>query len=199
MRVAHAPGIPGTFSRPPRVSDPDMHHGTCMAHVPWCMMGSLTSGFLWSWWRGKHSQHFRRKRLYIGLPVYKFGLCEMFYSVSRRFRWSSCHMIGRDKKIASHPSSNASFCEFLSRQIRRARRIWRARQNLLSSSTWSYIICSHISKWHTSTYLLTHWDLNKMTPILHTTFSNASSSLKMFDFRLTFHWSFFPIFQHLFR
>ena len=51
FRVAHAPGMPGTFSPPPRVSDPDMHHGTCVTHVPWCMLGSLTSGFLWSrWW-----------------------------------------------------------------------------------------------------------------------------------------------------
>ena len=43
----------GTFPPPPRVSDPDMHHGTCLTHVPWCMPGSLTSGFLWSRWRGK--------------------------------------------------------------------------------------------------------------------------------------------------
>ena len=43
------------FPRPPQVSDPDMHHGTCVTHVPWCMPGLLTSGFLWSWWRGKHS------------------------------------------------------------------------------------------------------------------------------------------------
>ena len=46
LRVAHAPGMPGTFSQPPRVSDPDMHHGTCVTHVPWCMLGSLSSGFL---------------------------------------------------------------------------------------------------------------------------------------------------------
>ena len=26
----------------PLVSDPDMHHGTCITHVPWCMSGSLT-------------------------------------------------------------------------------------------------------------------------------------------------------------
>ena len=50
---AHAPGTPGMFSPPPRASDPDMHHGTCVTHVPWCMPGSLTSGFLWSRWRGK--------------------------------------------------------------------------------------------------------------------------------------------------
>ena len=59
--VAHAPGIPGTFS-PPRVSDPDMHHDTCMVHVPWCMPGSLTNCFLWSRWRGKRSRHSRRMR-----------------------------------------------------------------------------------------------------------------------------------------
>ena len=34
MRVLHAPGMLGTFSPPPRVSDPDMHHGTCVTHVP---------------------------------------------------------------------------------------------------------------------------------------------------------------------
>ena len=27
FRVAHAPGMPGTFSPPPQVSDTDMHHG----------------------------------------------------------------------------------------------------------------------------------------------------------------------------
>ena len=43
LRVGHAPGMPGTFSPPPRVSDPDMHHGTCVTHVPWCIPGSLTN------------------------------------------------------------------------------------------------------------------------------------------------------------
>ena len=45
--------MPGTFSPSPQVSDPDMHHGTCVTHVPWCMPGSLTSGFLWNRRRGK--------------------------------------------------------------------------------------------------------------------------------------------------
>ena len=62
LRVAHAPGIPGTLSPPPLVSDPGMHHGTCVTHVPWCIPGSLTSGFLWSRWRGKRSRHSRRMR-----------------------------------------------------------------------------------------------------------------------------------------
>ena len=62
LRVAHAPGMPGTFSLPPWVSNPDMHHGTCVTHVPWCMSRSLTSGFLWIRWRGKRSRHSRRMR-----------------------------------------------------------------------------------------------------------------------------------------
>ena len=33
---AHAPEMLGTFSPPPQVSDRDMHHGTCVTHVPWC-------------------------------------------------------------------------------------------------------------------------------------------------------------------
>ena len=51
--VAQAPGMPGTFPPSPRVSDPNMHYGTCVTHVPWCMPWSLTSGFSWSRWRGK--------------------------------------------------------------------------------------------------------------------------------------------------
>ena len=43
--VAHAPGMPGTFSPPPRISDSDMHHGTCEVG---------------RW--GKRSRHSRRMR-----------------------------------------------------------------------------------------------------------------------------------------
>ena len=32
------------FQRKPLVSDPGMHHGTCVTHVPWCMSRSLTCG-----------------------------------------------------------------------------------------------------------------------------------------------------------
>ena len=53
LRFAHAPGMPGTFSPPPGVADPDTYHGTSVTHVPWCMPGSLTSSFLWSRWWGK--------------------------------------------------------------------------------------------------------------------------------------------------
>ena len=45
------------LQRKPLVSNPGMHHGTCVTHVPWCMSGSLTCGG-----RGKRSRHSRRMR-----------------------------------------------------------------------------------------------------------------------------------------
>ena len=32
------------LQRIPLVSDPGMHHGTCVTHLPWCMSGSLIRG-----------------------------------------------------------------------------------------------------------------------------------------------------------
>ena len=51
---------------------------------------------------------------------------------------------------------------------------------------------------------LTHWGRGKMAAIFQTAFSNAFSWMKMFEFRLKFHWSLFlrvqlTIFQHWFR
>ena len=40
--------------------------------------------------------------------------------------------------------------------------------------------------------LLTHWGREKMDAISQTTLSNVFSWMKMIEFRLTFHWSFFP-------
>ena len=45
------------LQRKPLVSDPGMHHGTCVTHVPWCMSGSLNCGG-----GGKRSRHSRRMR-----------------------------------------------------------------------------------------------------------------------------------------
>ena len=49
--------------------------------------------------------------------------------------------------------------------------------------------------------ILTHWGRDKMASIFQTIFSIAFSWMKMFKFRLIFHWSVFPrvqltIFQH---
>ena len=54
------------------------------------------------------------------------------------------------------------------------------------------------------TFALTHWGRDKIDAILQTTFSNAISWMKMFEFQLKFHWSLFStvkltIFQHWFR
>ena len=68
-----------TFSPPLRVSDPDMHHGSCVTHVSWCMPGSLTTGFLWSRWRGKCCRHSWRMRN------------PQFYVSGKRPMWDDTH------------------------------------------------------------------------------------------------------------
>ena len=52
--------------------------------------------------------------------------------------------------------------------------------------------------------ILTHWGRDKMAAIFQTTLSNAFSWMKMYKFRLRFHWSLFPrvqlaIYQYWFR
>ena len=56
----------------------------------------------------------------------------------------------------------------------------------------------------TDLQLLTHRGRDKMAPKFLTTFSNAFSWMKIYKFRLRFHWSLFPrvqltIFHHWFR
>ena len=51
---------------------------------------------------------------------------------------------------------------------------------------------------------LTHWGRERMAAISHTTFLNAFSWMKIYEFRLKFHWSLFPrvqltIFHYWFR
>ena len=58
--------------------------------------------------------------------------------------------------------------------------------------------------WYVQRVLLTHWGRDEMNNISQTTFSNVFSWMKVFEFRLKYHWSLFPrvqltIFQHLFR
>ena len=55
-----------------------------------------------------------------------------------------------------------------------------------------------------TTMVLTHWSRDKMDAISQTTFSNAFSWMKMFEYRSKFHWSLFlrvqlTISQHWFR
>ena len=46
------------LQRKPLVSDPSMHHGTCVTHVPRCMSGLLTK-------RSRHSRHMRNPQFCI--------------------------------------------------------------------------------------------------------------------------------------
>ena len=78
LGVAHAP-----FSPPSLVSGSDMHHSMCVTHMPWCIPESLTSGFLWSRWRGKHSRHSRRMR---NPQLYVSGNSPMVYIA----QWTQC-------------------------------------------------------------------------------------------------------------
>ena len=53
-------------------------------------------------------------------------------------------------------------------------------------------------------YLLNHWGRNKMAAKFHATFSNVFCWMKIYKFRIRFHWKFFPmvqstIFYHWFR
>ena len=90
LRVAPAPEMPGTFSPPPRVSDPDMDHGMCVTHVSWCMPGSLTGGFLRNRWWGKRSQHsrcLRNRQFYVSGKSYTYirireWMCSCFHKNS---------------------------------------------------------------------------------------------------------------------
>ena len=86
--------------------------------------------------------------------------------------------------------------------------IWQKRYNW--NETWDVFINEWIYIWKLSKCILfvlcylTHWGRDKMAAIFQTTFSNAFSRMKMFKFRLRFHWSLFPrvqltIFQHWFR
>ena len=67
-----------------------------------------------------------------------------------------------------------------------------------------YMTFQHKYPWSTDMENLTHWGRDKMAAIFQTTFSNGFSLMKMYEFRLTFHWSLFlgvqlTIFQHWFR
>ena len=72
------------LQRKPLVSDPDMHHGTCVTHVPWCMSVSLNrdSG-------GKRSRHSRRMR---NQQFYVSGKRPMYVFIRYLLRMVSCHV-----------------------------------------------------------------------------------------------------------
>ena len=102
--------------RKPLVSDPGMHHGTCVSHVPWCMSRSLTRGG-----RGKCSRHSRRMRnpqFYVsgkrpiargaiirasGQPQVDFRILSCDAAVFEHSNWSN--MFRRGALWAEHPTA----------------------------------------------------------------------------------------------
>ena len=81
-------GNAGNVFPPPRVSGPDMRHGTCVTRVLWCMPGSLASGFLWSRWRGKRSRYSRLTRnpqFYVSSKDISYNACDNSTKSSIRF------------------------------------------------------------------------------------------------------------------
>ena len=85
----------------------------------------------------------------------------------------------------------------------------------MASDAQLLVLPGHQQPWYWHHYLrifqhqqwmagLTHWGRDKMAAFSQTTFSNAFSSIKMFELRIKFHWSLFlmvqlTIFQHWFR
>ena len=89
-------------------------------------------------------------------------------------------------------------------------RIWCSDLNI--SKLHTMFVCKLMWSWKVHflvdmpmyTVLLTHWGRDKMAAIFQTTFSNPFSWMKMYEFRLRFHWSLFlrvqlTIFHHWFR
>ena len=101
--VTQAPGMQGIFSTPPQVSDPNMHHR--VTHVPCCMPGSITSGFLGSKWRGKLSRHSRhmcnpyyyvsgRRPMVKSMPKVQNWLVSCYHVIPRIINWPIKLFIG---------------------------------------------------------------------------------------------------------
>ena len=75
------------FQRKLLVSDPDMHHGTCVTHVPWCMSGSLNRGGGGK--RSRHSRRMRNSQFYVsGKRPMKQVLVSRHYSI-----WFNCSFL----------------------------------------------------------------------------------------------------------
>ena len=160
LRVVHAPGMPGTFSPPPRVSDPDMLHGTCVTHVPWCMPGSLTSGFLWSRWQGKRSRHFRRMR---NPQFYVYGKRPMTVLLIRHWDAKWWLLTGLKKWLRSNKTPSGWYEVTVNRRaftiILRVIVVDRYEQldcRSLQSTPWTGTGHRRLSGWETIVFTATH-------------------------------------------
>ena len=86
------------FQRKLLYSDPGMHHGTCVTHVPWCMSGSLTCGdgenvpgipgacasAILRIWQEAHVQNF------VAITVLELRWVWNEISIEFELRWKNC-------------------------------------------------------------------------------------------------------------
>ena len=71
--------------------------------------------------------------------------------------------------------------------LSRIRRLWVQIPNG-SSTVFQHVLLVILHKWTLYQYL-THWGRDKIAAFFQTTFSNGLSWMKIFEFRLKFHWS----------
>ena len=82
------------------VSDPGMHHGTCVTHVPWCMSGLLNQRR-----RRKHSRHSRHMRTRNLTNLVRGPLCLISNPVCCSWKHPTCVVVWQ-KVIASPGQSD---------------------------------------------------------------------------------------------
>ena len=112
-----------------------------------------------------------------------------------------------DHLTSKHLSRNAFLVKIL--VMRDASNTWngltRSTNSIYTTNIRIVSICAHTDcHENDENVLLTHWGRDKMAAIFQTTFSNAFTWMKMFEFRLKCYWNLFPrvqltMFHHLFR
>ena len=115
LRVVHVAGMPGTFSPPPLqrnppVSNPGMHHGTCVTHMPRCMSGSqpVVAGkmsFLYlncTFWYGR--QHIIARE--------DFSDC-ILSGHRQRVHWTEKCILNRQNHNGNHMTANAALSNII--------------------------------------------------------------------------------------
>ena len=154
------------LQKKPLVSDPGMHHGTCVTHVPWCVSGLLTSG------GGENVPDIPGEcatRNFTYLARGPWGLLQ--YSLRIPLKLILTHW-GREKD--AHHCTNDVF-----------KRIF------LNDNIWIMIKIPQKFVPKLPINSSPPPPLEKMTTISQTTYSNAFSWMKIFQFQVWCHWNMF--------
>ena len=127
------------------------------------------------------------------------------YRVLLRRRWCFTSILQRTDHVMGLHSMCCIFQGRFLMALSARNAGWAMRPGLMeilsvTVSSWTFVYCNP----QVMPMVLTHWGRDKIDAISLTTFSNGFSWIKMYDFRLKFHWIFFlavklTIFQHWFR